>query len=102
VVQIIENWSDLEGEVVDLGPSEQAGFVVVRLRVEAVRDVPGVANLLADSAGSELSFNVPRAVAERAGVAPGARVAARVRRASLARAFVHPEHLRVVGSATTG
>lgn len=81
MVTVIENWTDVEGELLAVAESDRAGFVRARVRVSAAREVEGFANLLAQSTGSELSVEIPAGEAELSSVHPGNTLSVRVRRA---------------------
>jgi hypothetical protein len=101
MVQIVENWSEIKGDVRDLRPDpELPGHVVATVELEAANPVEKpeggtFPNLLAESAGSTVELHVPEAVAAQNSLAPGRRVSARVRRATPTRSFVDPRHISV-------
>ena len=95
-VQIIENWSDVTGTVRSCRPSPSiAGFVEVEIAVEQVNAVEGFANLLEHTAGKNLVVLVPEELVKSLNITRGDRIACRVRRATLDRAFVHRNYISV-------
>ncbi len=95
-VQIVENWSDVRGEVRSCGPSPAVkGFAAVELAVRAVDPVPGFANLLGEAVGTSLLVHVPQELADSLSIAPGSVVSCRVRRAGPDKAFVHRDGIVV-------
>jgi hypothetical protein len=95
-MQIIENWSDINGIVRSLHPSPTvSGFTEVELQVEKVQPVEGFANLLGDSEGKSLVVLMPEELVRSLDIHPGDVIECRVRRASLDRSFVHRHHVSV-------
>jgi hypothetical protein len=95
-VQIIENWSEIQGIVRSCHPSEDvAGFEALELEVEQVRPVDGFANLLEHTVGTTLVVLMPDELIRSLQLCPGDRMTCWVRRANLDRAFVHREHVSV-------
>ena len=98
-MQIIENWAEVQGQVMDLTSDDRSpDYVKAILQVTAVAPVAGFANLLGSAVGQLLTVRIPRAVAESRGVQPGATVASRVRKGGLHDALAHPDHLTVVSA----
>lgn len=103
VVQSIENWAEVEGDVAGLEPAGEAGldgFVGVRLVGVTVRDIAGYPNLVGDPAATgpdpaSITVLVPTSSLP-SGLAGGSRVLARVRRARPGRMFAHPGHFEVL------
>lgn len=96
MVEIVENWADIEGSVRDAGlASEMPGFVKASVDIERAADVEGFRNLLADSTGAVVTVFVPSALADERGLQPGRRLVARVRKAGPDGTFVHPDHVEV-------
>ena len=90
--QIVENWSDIVGELKEHYPSKEAeGFITFKIRVKDVKPVKGFRNLLEEAAGKTIEVNVPKDVANSLDLAPGIDVSCRVRRAGVKKIFVHPE-----------
>ena len=88
MVQIVENWSVVQGRVVTIVPASLQGFTLVDVTIAAVQDVDGFPNLLAHEAGHQLGVHVPDAVALT--FSPGAQVSLTVRRAGAHRVFAAP------------
>ena len=96
MVQIVENWADIEGSVQNVDrASEIPGFVKASVELERVTDVEGFPNLLASLNGAVITVFVPSELAEEQGLQPGTRLVARARRARPGRTFVHADHVEV-------
>lgn len=90
MVQIVENWSDLEGKIEEIKPSSLSEkFVKVRLSVDHVEPVAGFANLLSESAGKKVTIEIPQTAAEE--LKKGQAITFRVRRAGVDKLFAHPD-----------
>ncbi len=91
-MQIIENWSDVDGEVSELlqNPSDPS-FAVAKVRVHASTPVGSFANLLTKDVGNEIAIRVPNTAVQRLGLAPGHRVHMRVRQTGVDKYFSPPE-----------
>jgi hypothetical protein len=95
-VQIIENWSDVNGVVRSCNPSpDVGGFRAVEVVVEKVNPVEGFANLLGDTEGKPLVVLMPEELVKSLRIARGVMIACRVRRANLDRTFVHRNYVSV-------
>lgn len=96
-VQIVENWADIKGKVLDSYPSKTAdGFVTLELKVSDVKDVEGFRNFLSDRRGEVVYLNVPEAVWRELSPEEGAKVTCRVRVAGQKKnLFAHPERVKV-------
>ena len=95
-MQIVENWADIKGKVLDSYPSKTAeGFVTLEVKVSDVKDVEGFRNLLDDREGEVIYLNVPEAVWRELSAESGAKVSCRVRMAGQRNRFAHPERVRV-------
>lgn len=89
MVQIIENWAEMEGTVAAApAPSDRPGLMRLELFVDSVRDVESFPNLLAEREHQRVEVLLPGAVPEA--LQEGSRVRVRVRRAPNA-IFAHPE-----------
>jgi hypothetical protein len=96
-MQIVENWSDVEGEVKDLLPNaSDPAFAVATVKVNAAASVGSFANLVSKNVGNEIAVRVPVAVVQRLGLTPGSRVRVRVRQAGVDKYFSHPEAIEKV------
>ena len=92
-VPIIENWSEIWGEVQGLSPSaDLGGFSEVDVLVQQVQPVDDYPNLLEGAAGSTLKVLFPEDLAAALDLCQGCGIHCRVRKAPLARTFVHREH----------
>lgn len=86
MVQIIENWSLLRGQVVRLAPAaEYPGVTAVEFDVETVSSVEGFANLLQDRAGMRLTVFL--STGETSPLSPGDILTLRARLAVKNRVF---------------
>ncbi|MCA1629260.1 MAG: hypothetical protein LC785_03130 [Acidobacteria bacterium] len=95
-VQIVENWADIKGKVLDHYPSKTVdGFVTVELKVSDVKNVEGFRNMLDDRQGDVIYLNVPEAVWHGLEAKAGAKVSCRVRMAGSRNLFAHPERVKV-------
>jgi hypothetical protein len=92
MVQMMENWAQVEGETRSVDDKDER-FVTVRLAVDRIADVPGFANLFNEAPGAEVAIDVPRELASRLDVAPGRRLSLQVRRGG-PQLFAHPERGR--------
>jgi hypothetical protein len=96
-MQIIENWTDVEGKVEEVEPSDVSdNFVKLRVAVNRTKPVEGFANLLDDAKGQTLAVEVPKKAAEH--LQPGEKVSCRLRRAGNQKIFAHPEQVAKVKS----
>src|SRR4051812_30257797 len=99
MVQVVENWTQVEGVVQAVAPdSASPEHAAVDLAVDAVAPVRGddgreFPNLLADAAGSTVTVVVARASAPAGALEPRRRLRLRVRRAGPQRIVAHPEHV---------
>jgi hypothetical protein len=94
-VQMVENWSDLTGEVVAWHPSSPvAGFGIAEVKVRSTAPVGTFPDLLKDAVGETVRIYVPTAAAARLNLTPGATLRSRVRKAGPQSIFVHPEHVQ--------
>lgn len=94
-VHIVENWSRIAGEILNIHPSpDLSDFKEVELHVQQVEPVDDYPNLLSDSEDANLVIHFPADLVDRQGLAPGSRISCRVRKAGLARCFVHREHVQ--------
>lgn len=96
MVQIVENWADIEGRVDQVAPApDDPSMVAVSVALDMADDVEGFRNLLADSRGSVVTVLLRSDIASERGLVPGTRLVARARRSGPDRTFVHPEHVEV-------
>ena len=96
MVRIVENWARVEGTVVsvrDVG--DASGFLQVEIRVGAVGAVEGHRQLLRAGPGEVVPVLMDPELVRRLDVRDGCHVEADVRRADLARSFVHPGRIEV-------
>ncbi len=91
VVQVVENWAQVEGVVRGRERSPVGtALVSVILAVSRVDDVEGFPNLLHEAVGRDLGVLMPAAAADRAELRDGACARCRVRKASPALHFADP------------
>lgn len=98
MVQRIENWSVLRGQVQAVSDDpQQPEFRRVSLAVDGVDTVDGFATAVSeDAAGSVVDIAVPRTTADAIGLAAG-RVVELSARSTPAGLFAHPDRVRIVG-----
>jgi hypothetical protein len=94
VVQVVENWADIEGEIRGVRPGELRGYKTVDVLVKDATDVDDFPNLLRQRMGEVIAVNVPEPRAEtlrEAHESGRSNIACRVRLAGPNRFFAHPE-----------
>ena len=80
-MQVRENWTDLEGEVVDVRPSAaRGGFVELDIAVRAARSVEGFADFLTPCVGTTVTVKIRADAVGVDDLVKGARVSVRARR----------------------
>lgn len=96
-MQVRENWTELEGEVVDVRPSPtREGFVELDIAVRAARPVEGFANFLADCVDSTVTVKIRADAAGVDKLVKGARVSVRARRGQARPdVFAHTRSLKI-------
>jgi len=95
-VSIIENWTNLEGQVQSVVPApDMAKHIIVEIRVHRTQAVEGFSNLLAEASGTVVRVYIASDVAKKVGLAAGVQLRCRVRRGGLQRIFAHPTEIRV-------
>jgi hypothetical protein len=95
-VQIVENWSDIEGTLRTSRPSSVApGFVTLEIELTKVKPVEGFRNLLEDAGSATVEVNTPEELARNTDLREGAIIRCRVRRAGPRNIFAHPENFSV-------
>jgi hypothetical protein len=93
-VSIVENWTQVVGEVLHLEAySEAPGFVAVTMEVHSLRAVAGYANLIEQAPGTTLEVLFPQDLVDHLNLSVGDVLSCRVRKAGLERNFVHREHV---------
>lgn len=86
MVQIVENWSQVQGRVTAIAPaSGLSGFSVVQVDVQSAATVDGFPNMLARHLGERLDIFVPDASAQS--LAVGQHITWRARRAGPHKVF---------------
>lgn len=95
VVQIVENWTDVDGRVTARHEADVAGFECVDLEIERVAEVPGFPNLFREPVGSTIHVGVAAATMTRTSLEIGAVVTMRIRMGGPAKWFAHPDLIRV-------
>lgn len=95
-VQVVENWVDVRGQLLDWRASESvAGHVELDIEVESLAPVEGFPNLFEGREGETITVLARESLLDAEELAPGAEVECRIRRAGPAGAYVHPELCRV-------
>jgi hypothetical protein len=80
-VQVIENRADISGKVRDVQPHETlAHYYTVKMDVESVTPVEGMANLLGSSKGMTIDVSVPEEQVRSKEIVPGAGITLRVKK----------------------
>ena len=92
MVQVVENWADIEGEVRSVRDSELKGYRTVEMLLKDAKAVEDFPNLLKQRVGEVIAVNVPESRVESFQKAyqsgqPGVRC--RVRLAGPTRFFAH-------------
>src|ERR671910_225001 len=94
MVQVIENWADIEGEIQSVRDSELKGYKTVEVLVKDAKAVENFPNLLKERRGEVIPVNVPEPAVEtlqEAYEAGQSQVTCRVRLAGPSRFFAHSE-----------
>jgi hypothetical protein len=95
MVQIIENWAYVCGDVTRMRPSAaRTNWVVLELQVRSVADVAGFRNLLGALSGPA-TIEAPAKACVAAGVRERVRLCCRAARRTPGLIVAHPQHLRV-------
>src|SRR3954453_3794491 len=93
-MQIVENWSDVEGEIKEFAPNPSDPLSsLAKVVVSSAEPVDSFPNLLANRVGTEITVRVPSPTGEHTEFAPGAHVRLRIRQGGPDRFFSHPEHV---------
>jgi len=95
-VNIIENWSDIVGEVIAIKPgTDLPGFSKVQMEVLIVEPVEGYPNLLENAINDRIEVLFPGDLQGELGIVKGSVVECRVRRAGGQRTYVHRDGITV-------
>jgi hypothetical protein len=95
-VNIVENWTDVEGEVLRLkSESEAPAFITVTLELRRVQPVAGFANLIDRREGDTLEVLFPSEIVHQLKLKGGDVLSCRVRKTGLQRCYVHRESVSV-------
>jgi len=92
MVQVVENWADIEGEVRSVRDSELKGYRTVEMLLKDAKAVEDFPNLLKQRVGEVIAVNVPESRVEsfeEAYQSSQPRVTCRVRLAGPTRFFAH-------------
>jgi hypothetical protein len=93
-VSIIENWTDIEGEVREIVQDEVlSGFESVLIGVRKATPVEGFANLLENEVGQRIAVLFPQDLVNELGISASVKLTCRVRKAAGRMLFVHREHI---------
>jgi hypothetical protein len=88
-----ENWAEVTGRVLSIAPADE-GYQRLELAVEDAADVAAMPNFFRARVGSTVTVELEGDVVRRAGLAPGSTLIARLRLATPALAFAHPDRIR--------
>ena len=94
MVQAIENWADIDGEIQSVRDSQLKGFKSVEVLVNDAKTVENFPNLVKQRRGEVIAVNVPdlRAATLREAYESGkSKVDLRVRLVGPTRFYAHPE-----------
>ena len=94
MVQVVENWADIEGEIRSVRDGELRGYKSVEVLVNDAKAVENFPNLLEQRKGEVITVNVPESRAEtlqEAYESGHSQIACRVRLAGPMHFFAHPE-----------
>ena len=98
MVQVVENWADIDGVIRGTEPDAQVdGFVLMRVEVRGVSPVPGFPNLFAGAEGTTIAVAVPPTAPAIGDLTPGRTVRCRVRKATPTKSFADPARIAVSG-----
>jgi hypothetical protein len=93
-MQIVENWSDVDGVIKELSASPSDPLHrLATIVIQSVQPVASFPNLMATHTGKEVTIRIPEEAVRRSGVAQGKRVRLRVRQAGPDKYFSHPDHV---------
>ena len=91
MVQAVENWSCVAGEIVAIGAAHSDGSRTLTIQVDTVTAIQGFANLLAGRAGSTVDVAIRAGQLSEAAGRVGRRITLPVRMAGPGRFFAHPD-----------
>jgi hypothetical protein len=96
-MQIVENWSDVEGEIKEFAPNpSDPSSSLAKVVVCSAEPVASFPNLLANHVGKEITVRIPSPPAQENAFEPGAHVRLRIRQGGPDRFFSHPEHVEKI------
>lgn len=99
MVQVIENWTKLRGQIIDVEPdTENVSFLRLSIAVEDTQPVNGFANLVAESAGAVIRVAIPRRGVNLLNVRKGRWIELQVRSTPKG-FFAHPDKIQLVDEA---
>lgn len=91
--EIIENWSDLSGKLLEVrAHPTQPAMSLVRVAVEKVGRVPGFAHLLGATQGTEVQIAVKNETLKHSGASVDSDVWVHARLARPGIVIAHPDH----------
>jgi len=94
-MQVVENWADIEGQIVAVKPNPlMDNFVTAQIKVANVVPVPGFPNLFEQAKGSIIEVNIPASKAKELSLSAGKAISGRIRKGGPTTAFVHPDFLK--------
>jgi hypothetical protein len=83
-VQVVENWSDVEGTVEDLAPfTPNPSIYVVKIRVKAVAAVPTFPNFIVRKQGSEIAVRITKDAVDHSRIRVGDLIRLRLQQTGL-------------------
>lgn len=95
-MQIVENWADIEGELVSIDPHPSLpNFVTGSVRVKKVQNVGSFPNLFIATQGQIIPISIPADLARQRGIALNAQFSGRIRSGGLGKIFADPDHLDI-------
>jgi hypothetical protein len=93
-VQVIENWSLIQGSVLGAKPHAALdGYVSANIHVLRVSSIAGYADLFSTAAGSDIDVNVPAEKWNQLRIGTGAVIEFRIRKAGPFSAFADPDSI---------
>ncbi len=95
MVQGRENWAEVTGRVLSVAPEDE-GYQRIELAVQDAADVAAMPNFFRERVGSTVTVELEGDAVRGARLEPGSMLVARLRLATPALAFAHPDRIRRV------
>ena len=93
-MQVIENWAEIKGEILEVRPHPSlSAFVIAQIKVEIVSAIGKFPNLFEGAKANIIGVNFPTAKADD--LKPGATITCRVRKSGPDSVFADPDSIRV-------